>query len=218
MRQRKWLLTGVLQGFLLLGLPQAGSAQSSSLSGYMELHYNKGEPTDPVLDFHRFVLVMSHGFTPRIRFVGELEVEHAIVEGLEEEGELELEQAYLDFLLSRAFNIRAGMMLVPVGIINERHEPPVFNGVERPFVDTVIIPTTWFEAGAGIHGELRHGWRYRAYLAAPLNSLEFSADEGIRDGRQRRSNAAVRDVPYTGRLECLGARGLLGCTSSWRGT
>ena len=75
---------------------------------------------------------MSHGFTPRIRFVGELEVAHAIVEGLEEKGELELEQAYLDFLLSRSFNIRAGMMLVPVGIINERHEPPVFNGDSAP--------------------------------------------------------------------------------------
>src|SRR5207249_563201 len=94
-------------------------------------------------------------------------------------------QAYVDFLLTRELNFRAGMLLAPVGIINERHEPPVYHGVERPFVDTVIIPTTWFDAGAGIHGELRHGFRYRAYAMAPLNSLEFSADEGIREGRQK---------------------------------
>jgi hypothetical protein len=77
-----------------------------------------------------------------------------LVEGLEDAGELELEQAYVDFLLSRRFNVRAGMLLMPIGLINERHEPPVFYGVERPFVDTVIVPTTWFEVGAGVHGEL----------------------------------------------------------------
>ena len=56
------------------------------------------------------------------------------------------------------------MMLMPIGIINERHEPPVYYGVERPFVDTVIIPTTWFDVGAGVHGEVGRGWRYRAYV------------------------------------------------------
>src|SRR3954470_3773778 len=109
---KRWLVGGVLQGLLLLGMPAPGRAQGSGLSGYMELHYNKLEPQDAILDFHRFVLLMSHSFSPRIRFVGELEVEHAIVAGLEDGGELELEQAYLDFLLSRAFNLRAGMMLV----------------------------------------------------------------------------------------------------------
>ena len=74
-------------------------------------------------------------------------------------------------------------MLVPVGIINERHEPPIYYGVERPFVDTVIVPTTWFEVGAGVHGELGRGWRYRAYVMSPLNAREFSAEEGLRGGR-----------------------------------
>ena len=66
------------------------------------------------------------------------------------------------------------MMLMPVGIINERHEPPVYYGVERPFVDTVIMPTTWFEVGAGVHGEVGRGWRYRAYITSPLNAREFT--------------------------------------------
>ena len=151
------------------------------LSGYMDFHYNKPERADGRLDFHRFVLLVTHEFSPRIRFVGELELEHAFVEGLEEGGELELEQAYVDFLLSRGFNVRAGMLLMPIGILNERHEPPVYYGVERTFVDTVIVPTTWFEVGAGIHGEVGHGWRYRA--------LRDVAAERPRVQRRRRASA-----------------------------
>jgi hypothetical protein len=194
-----------------------GYPNTGPISGYMDFHFNRNRGENGVLDFHRFVLLVSHSFSPRIRFVGELELEHAFVEGLEEAGEIELEQAYVDFLIAREFNVRAGMILVPIGIINERHEPPVYHGVERPFVDTVIIPTTWFEAGAGVHGELRRGVRYRAYVMAPLNSLGFSADEGIREGRQKGSNANVRNMAYTGRLEYVGIRNLVLGASGWRG-
>ena len=197
--------------------PEAGFPSTGPLSGYMDFHFNKADGEDAVLDFHRFVLLLSHSFSSRIRFVGELELEHAFVEGLEEAGELELEQAYVDFLLSRAVNVRAGMVLMPVGIINERHEPPVYNGVERPFVDTVIVPSTWFETGVGLHGNLGRGFRYRAYAVAPLNSIEFTADEGIRGGRQKGSQAVVRNVAYTGRLEYLGVRGLTLGASVWTG-
>jgi hypothetical protein len=184
----------------------------------MDFHFNK--PTDGgygVLDFHRFVLLFTHRFSDRIRFVSELELEHAVVEGLEEGGELELEQAYLDFLISPAFNVRAGMLLVPVGIINERHEPPVFHGVERPFVDTVIVPTTWFDAGAGVHGAVGHGIRYRAYVMAPLDATAFTAEEGIRGGAQHGSEAQVRNAAVTGRVEYVGLRGLQTGFSFWRG-
>jgi len=195
----------------------SGFPSTGPLSGYMDFHYNKADGEDPVLDFHRFVLLLSHSFSPRLRFVGELELEHAFVEGLEESGELELEQAYVDFLLSRAVNVRAGMVLMPVGIINVRHEPPVYNGVERPFVDTVIVPSTWFDVGAGIHGTLGKGFRYRTYVVAPLNALELDAGEGIRGGRQKGSEANVRNVAYTGRLEYLGLRGLTLGASFWAG-
>ena len=214
---------------LVFGLPtsvlarqQQGEAppQTGPISGYMEMHLNKpvdgsGEP--PILDFHRFVLLFHHRFSDRLRFVGELEVEHALVEGLEEAGELELEQAYIDMLFSPAFNMRAGMLLVPVGIINERHEPPVFHGVERPFVDTVIVPTTWFDVGAGVHGTLAGKLRYRAYVMAPLDSVEFSAEEGLRGGSQKGSEAQVRNVAWTGRAEFVGVRGLQLGASFWRG-
>ena len=197
--------------------PAENSPVTGPLSGYMDFHFNKADGEDGVLDFHRFVLLMTHSFSSRVRFVGELELEHAFVEGLEEAGELELEQAYVDFLLAPAVNLRAGMLLMPVGIINERHEPPVFNGVERPFVDTVIVPSTWFDAGAGVHGSIGPGFRYRAFVVAPLNALEFDAAEGIRGGRQKGSEANVRNVAYTGRVEYLGVRGLTVGASLWSG-
>ena len=182
----------------------------------MDFHFNNRQNEDAVLDFHRFVLLFSHSFSDRIRFVAELELEHAVVSN-ETEGELELEQAYIDFLVSRAFNVRAGMLLAPVGIINERHEPPVFHGVERPFVDTVILPTTWFDAGVGVHGELGRGFRYRAYAMAPLDSSGFSADEGLRGGRQKGSESNARSLAGTGRLEYVGTPGLVLASSVWSG-
>ena len=197
--------------------PPAAPERATGISGYMDFHYNKNEFEDGRLDFHRFVLLITHNFSDRIRFVSELELEHALVEGLEEAGELELEQAYVDFLLTRRFNLRAGMMLAPVGIINERHEPPVYYGVERPFVDTVIIPTTWFEVGAGVHGEVGRGWRYRAYVMSPLNAREFSAEEGIREGRQKGSDTNIGRPAFTGRLEFVGVRGLTAGASFWTG-
>jgi hypothetical protein len=109
------------------------------------------------------------------------------------------------------------MMLAPVGIINERHEPPVFNGVERPFVDTVIVPSTWFESGAGIHGELGSGWRYRAYVMAPLDAADFSAEEGLRGGRQKGSAAVAHRPSWTGRVEYVGIPGLQAGASFWTG-
>ena len=203
---------------------QPGSASTAAssttsttgpISGYMDFHYNNRQDEDAVLDFHRFVLLFNHSFSDRVRFVAELELEHAVVSN-ETEGELELEQAYVDFLISRQFNVRAGMLLAPVGIINERHEPPVFHGVERPFVDTVIIPTTWFDTGAGIHGELAGGFRYRAYAMAPLDATGFSA-EGIRDGRQKGAESNARSLAGTGRFEYVGYPGLVLGTSFWSG-
>jgi hypothetical protein len=198
----------------------ADTPRTGPISGYMEMHVNaplSREDGDPVVDFHRFVLLFSHSFSDRLRFVGELELEHAFVEGLEEAGEVELEQAYVDVLIRPSFNVRAGMLLVPVGIINERHEPPVFYGVERPFVDTVIVPSTWFDAGAGVHGRIGGSLAYRAYVMAPLDATEFSADEGLRGGIQKGSEANIRNAALTGRIEFTRVAGLTIGLSGWRG-
>jgi hypothetical protein len=93
----------------------------------------------------------------------------------------------------------------------------VFHGVERPLVDTVIIPSTWFDVGAGIHGEVGRGWRYRLYVMAPLNAAEFSAGEGIRGGQQHGSRANVGRVAFTGRAEYVGYRGLTAGAGFWTG-
>ena len=209
----------VLTAVALVALSRTAAAQpgQTGLSGYMDFHFTKQQAADGQLDFHRFVLLITHQFSDRIRFVSEVELEHAFVEGLERSGEVELEQAYVDFLLSRRFNVRAGMLLAPIGILNERHEPPVYYGVERPLLETVIIPTTWFEAGAGIHGELGRGWRYRAYVMSPLNALEFSAEEGLRNGRQKGGQTNIGRPAATGRVEYVGIRGLTAGGSFWTG-
>ena len=178
------------------------------VSGYMDFQFNRqsGQPFRP--DFTRFVLLYGHSFSERIKFWSELEVEHSLVEGGEETGEVAVEQAYLDFLIRPAFNLRAGMILSPIGIINERHEPPSYNGVQRPFVETLIIPTTWRELGFGITGDLGGGFRYRAYLASSLDASRFDAANGISDGKTSGFNSSFRNPAKMARLEYSGARRL----------
>ena len=220
---RVWAIFAAILTLAAPAAAQTGSGdgpRTGPISGYMELHLNvplDRADGDATVDFHRFVLLFTHSFSDRLRFVGELELEHALVEGLEEAGEVELEQAYIDVLIKPSFNLRAGMVLVPVGIINERHEPPVFYGVERPFVDTVIVPTTWFDAGAGVHGRIGSALAYRAYVMAPLDATEFSADEGLRGGIQKGSEANIRNAAITGRVEYTRVPGLTIGVSGWRG-
>ena len=191
--------------------------QNVPYAGYMETHLNHDGVNPTTFDFHRFVLLFGHGFGDRIRFWSELEFEHAFVEGREVSGEVALEQAYLDFLIHRRLNFRAGMLLTPVGIINERHEPPSFNGVERPFVDTFIIPTTWFGSGGGFVGDLGKGFAYKAYLMTSLDASRFSAEEGFREGRQNGFLENARHMAQVGRLEYRGIPGLNLGTSLWAG-
>jgi hypothetical protein len=100
------------------------------------------------------------------------------------------------------------MLLTPVGILNERHEPPSFNGVERTQVETFIIPTTWFDTGFGFTGELGRGFRYRAYLMSGLDATGFSADEGLSGGRQKGFLSSFRNPAKTARMEFQGIRRL----------
>ena len=195
----------------------AGVESRVPYSGYMEMHVNHDNLNPTVLDFHRFVLLYGHQFNDRIRFVGELELEHGLVEGGEISGGLELEQAYLDFVLNPSFSFRAGMMLTPMGIVNERHEPASFNGVERSFVDTVIIPTTWFGQGAGLVGDLGRGFSCKAFAMSSLDASFFSADEGFRDGRQKGFFDHASHLAGVGRLEYAGVPNMNLGTSLWMG-
>ena len=206
--------------FALALLASPALAQSRegvpTLSGYMEVHLNKEQDLPAEADLHRFVLMVGHTFTDRIKFWSEIEVEHAFVEGGEESGEVAIEQAYVDLMLHRRFNLRTGMVLVPVGIVNERHEPPTFHGVERTFVDTVIVPTTWRDIGVGAFGELGRGFSYRAYVVPGLDATGFTAEDGIAEGRQQGSHADASDPAFTGRVEYR-AVGLTAGGSFWYG-
>jgi regulator of replication initiation timing len=187
----------------------ANFADKTTLGGYGELHYNnlsgKGGASDKdEIDFHRFVLFFGHEFNDDIRFFSELELEHSIA-GDGKDGEIELEQAFLDFDLNDEHTARAGLFLLPVGIINETHEPPTFYGTERNPIEKNIIPATWWAAGAGAHGQLGAGFSYDAYVHSGL-----AVDNGfsVRSGRQKVSKAKANDLAATARLKYTGIAGL----------
>ncbi len=177
--------------------------KKTTIGGYGELHYNgRTDPADTDrLDFHRLVLFIGHRFNDWIVFNSEIEIEHSGIE-TGTEGEVRIEQAYLDFMAHDYLNVRGGMILVPLGIINETHEPPTFHGVERPNVETRIIPSTWNELGIGIFGKLPlEGFQYKVYL---MNSMDISSGTEIRNWRQRGTNntfSKIRNIAITGRLE-----------------
>ncbi|MBW2203633.1 MAG: hypothetical protein JRF52_05925, partial [Deltaproteobacteria bacterium] len=121
-----------------------------SFGGYGDIHANFTEGGGPSkFDLHRLVLNIGYEFTDWIKFNSEVEIEHAFVSG-DSGGYLAIEQAYLDFFVNKYANFRVGRVLTPLGIINQRHLPPSFNGVERPSFDKYIIPTTWSSDGVGV--------------------------------------------------------------------
>jgi len=179
--------------------PEPG-VSGTAVGGYGELTLNIPGNGDPaIVDLRRFVLFVGHNFSDRLRFYSEVEVEHAVASSTDQ-GEVEIEQAYLDGLFGRRFNLRAGLILMPVGIINIYHEPPTFNGVERPEVDTLIIPSTWREPGFGIFGELATGWSYQLYVVNGLNANGFTAATAVAEGHQEAQFARARDFGGVARL------------------
>lgn len=194
-------------------------AASTSLGGYGELHAGHVRPEEgdskSSIDMHRLVLFIAHNFNKDLRFYTELEVEHAFVGG-SNPGEVGVEQAFVDWKLhGDALSLRAGIVLVPMGIVNQWHEPPIFNGVERPNVDKLIIPSTWREGGVGIFGEPIDGLRYELYVIGGLNPLKFSAKKGLRSGRQQVAEAKMDSVALTGRLEYEPMLGMVAGVSAY---
>lgn len=189
-------------------------ADRTTIGGYGELHYNnlnqenslssKGDKKE--VDFHRFVLFFGHEFTDNLRFFSELELEHSI-SGDDQNGEVELEQAYIQYDINGQHSVTGGLFLTPVGIINETHEPPTFYGTERNPVEKNIIPATWWEAGVMFSGEIAEGFSYDVAATSGLNT---SAGDSYkpRDGRQKVSKAEAEDFAYTGRIKWTGVPGL----------
>ncbi|MGB5472362.1 MAG: porin, partial [Gammaproteobacteria bacterium] len=193
----------------------AGSswADRTQIGGYGELHYNNIDASDPAndnkeIDFHRFVLYAGHQFTDDIRFFSEFEIEHSIA-GEGQNGEVEVEQAYLEFDLRDNLQARGGVFLLPVGILNETHEPNTFYGVERNDVENIIIPATWWAGGAAISGRHANGisWDLAVHEGLMMPTSGDSAFR-VRSGRQKTSEASAEDLAWSGRLRYTGIPGL----------
>ncbi|MGH7531154.1 MAG: hypothetical protein ACREMN_12280 [Gemmatimonadales bacterium] len=194
----------LLAAAMLTGTPLLAQ-ETTTIGGYGEVHYvnPSGANTPAEVNFRRFIVYLSHSFNDRITFRSELEVEDAKIEGGAAGGEVALEQAFLDYRVHDNVTLRTGLVLPPIGIINETHEPPTFNGVDRPAFDHDVLPTTWREIGVGIMGPLKvaEGLNYRLYLLNGLRSDGFSGEEGIRGGRQEGREATFANPSLTGRLE-----------------
>jgi len=191
-------------------------ADRTTIGGYGELHYNNldgsgGESDKKEIDLHRFVLFFGHEFTDDIRFFSEVEYEHGVA-GDGQVGEVEIEQAFVEFDLNNQNTARVGVALLPVGIINETHEPTTFYGVERNPVEKNIIPATWWAGGVGLFGEVAPGWGYDVVLHEGLkvsDALDIDPDRyDVRSGRQKSGKAKADDLAGTARLKWTGIPGV----------
>ena len=162
--------------------------------GYGELNYSRptGDAAGATADVGRFVLGASYAFDDKTRFVSELELEHA-VSSADDPGEVEVEQAYIERRLSDSVFAKAGLFLIPVGLLNENHEPTRYYGVFRNFVETAIIPTTWREGGFAVQGNTRGGLRWDAGISTGFNLSKWDATAS--EGQRR---AAGFHPPGTG--------------------
>lgn len=167
-------------------------------------------------DLRRFVLYAGYKFNDWLLFNSELEVEHAGTgEGDEKRGEIGVEQAYLEARPWKEFGARAGHVIVPLGLVNEIHEPTAFHGVNRPSVETVLIPSTWHQNGIGVFGEVGPV-SYRTYALESLIAVKssdpasdgFTASNGIHGGSAEGANAPVEDPAWASRVDVAVAPGV----------
>ncbi|MBM4169210.1 MAG: hypothetical protein FJ215_08655 [Ignavibacteria bacterium] len=193
-----------------------------SLAGYGEVVYENYSATRQdgreskkldQIDFLRNIIYVGFRYNDWILFNSEIEFEHASTGKTDAKGksigEVSVEFAYVELMFTRQLNLRAGMILPPVGIINEKHEPSTFFGALRPQVERSVIPTTWRANGIGVYGELSPSLDYRLYLVEGLNASQFADSDGIRGGRQSGAKALAEDLGLTGKLEYTGVSGLL---------
>jgi hypothetical protein len=172
---------------------------STTIGGYGNVFYQRNSAAQTSkLDLERFVLFTGHKFNDRISFFSELEVEDAKVSGGESGGEVAVEQAYLKFNLNANQYIVAGLFLPRIGILNENHLPNTFNGNERNYVETLILPSTWRELGVGFYGSSNAiPLNYSVGLVNGLSSAMFEHGSGIREGRFEGRNASANNLALT---------------------
>ena len=181
-----------------------------TVGGYGEITYNQPESLNGELDVQRLVMMFGYKFNDKVQFFTEIEYEHV--------KEVFVEQAFVNYSVGDNISLRGGLMLVPMGIVNEYHEPTTFNGVERPSVDNKIVPTTWREIGIGINGRLPDAsLSYQAYIFNGFKSTELDGDEvngllkgssGLRGGRQKGIQSTISSPTFSAKLDYYGILGL----------
>jgi len=180
---------------------------TKSIGGYGELHYNNNVQGDvdatKKLDFHRFIIYFSASFTEAWSFFSEMELEHNFVN--DGEGELELEQAYVEYRIDKG-GFKTGVILPTVGLLNEYHEPPLFLSVERPEYSKYVIPTTWFANGISANYKAMDGLKLRIALLEDLNGEGVGA--GIRSARGKGYKTTAYDWTKNFSVEYTGLPGL----------
>ncbi len=181
-----------------------------TIGGYAQVDFNKSITNDNtfkngVLDVHRLVMLFGYRFNSRTNFISEIEFEHV--------KEVYVEQAFLNYKITNFLNFRSGLMLIPMGIVNEYHEPTTFNGVERPNLDSKIAPTTWREIGSGFTGRFNDmSLKYQIYVVNGFNGYDegakFNGAKGLRGGRQKGAKSIISSPSLAGRIDFYGIRGL----------
>ena len=193
-----------------------GRDRGVSLAGYGEMLFENfasedaaGRPTGKgsQFDFLRAIIYAGYRFNDKFLFNSEIEIEHA--------NEIFVEFAYVDYLAHENLWIRGGILLLPMGLVNEFHEPTVFLGTTRPVTEQRILPSTWRENGGGVHGSVGLV-AYRAYVVNGLKAIGFSAS-GIRGGRQKGSKADAANLAFTGRVDVTPTPGIFVGASVYSG-
>lgn len=182
-----------------------------TVGAYGELTYNQPEANNGELDVQRLVLLFGYKFNDKTQFITEVEFEHV--------EEVFIEQAFVNYAIAPNVSLRGGLMLVPMGIVNEFHEPTTFNGVERPAIDNAIVPTTWREIGIGVTGRFNEiSLGYQAYIFNGFKSTAFDGEggvsgflkgsNGLRGGRQKAIKSTVDSPTFSTKFDYYGIPGL----------
>ncbi|MDG0832566.1 hypothetical protein EXH51_07415 [Pelomonas saccharophila] len=194
--------------------PAAPAEPATVISSYGEINYNRPKDhSQAQADIRRFVIGLQHRFDEQTKMVSELEVEHSIASA-SDKGEVEVEQLYLEHRLNDTYGLRAGLFLMPVGLLNTNHEPTAYYGVERNFVETAIIPSTWREGGLQVFGEHDNGISWSAGITTgfDLTKWDASSSEGrespLASIHQEMQLAKANNLAYFGSVDWRGIPGL----------
>ncbi len=201
----------------------APTAPATVLSSYGEINYSRPKDhSQAKADVRRFVIGLQHRFDEKTKLVSELEVEHSIASA-DDQGEVEVEQLYIEHQLNDTYGVRGGLILMPIGLLNTNHEPTAYYGVERNFIETAIIPSTWREGGVQVFGEHDNGISWSAGMSTGFDISAWDASSSetrespLGSIHQELQLAKAHDPPALGNVDWRGSPGLRVGASAFSG-